>query len=233
MGTCAMINLLRIRKIYINKNPLNVINRKNLYSPVVRWNSTTVERLSPREILGIGPEVTDPKEIRLAYLTAAKNYHPDSYSRIQLAPNEKLYREEKFLLIVRAYEQLLVEPDMYAALGLEKNVHEAAIVAAYQIKMKSLQHDFSNLNRQAQMEEIRTAFHILSDPEARQKYDSGLLGIEKDLRSISKKYNVSTSVSIPIETTWQKFVQSARRHGLWITLVIIATFIPAINDFGV
>ena len=68
---------------------------------------------SPRQVLGLKQGENEPKQIKSAYFRKARQFHPDTYSNLNIDPAEIEFRRAQFILVTKAYESLLVEPDLY------------------------------------------------------------------------------------------------------------------------
>ncbi|CAN5311967.1 hypothetical protein BH10PSE7_BH10PSE7_21210 [soil metagenome] len=63
------------------------------------------EAMDPRRVLGI-PETAGHDEIRAAYWSKARLYHPDNLAGKNMPPEVADYMKSMFIIVTRAYEEI-------------------------------------------------------------------------------------------------------------------------------
>lgn len=178
--------------------------------------------ISPREVLGLPADsmILDPKDIKKAYLKAAQRYHPDTYASLKISQAEIERRRNMFTQITRAYDILLISPDLYGVLGVDKAEMEKGsswylniIINNYSEKMNALQGDFNRPNRGQQIQDLQDAFRVLSDEDLRAKYDQGILDLKEELEAQVKKYKVNLESGVKPYKFWESIVVTIKVLG--------------------
>merc|ERR1712071_197748 len=218
------------------------LTRRGLSCSAVKWKAPGP---TPREVLGLprNKAVLDPKEIRLAYFKQAQRYHPDTYANLNLTPQEIEFRQQMFNKITIAYDSLLISPDLYTVLGIDPKefqaearhsaVYISRVVMSYQERMRALQGDFNNQNRQQQLQDLQDAFRVLTDDELRTKYDSGIRDLQNELKEHSEKHKVDLGDGVPRRKWYEHFAVYIKVLGVATLVVGFGFYKDSIRNMSV
>lgn len=194
---------------------------------------------SPRDILGLKLGENDPKQIKTAYFKKARLFHPDTYSNLKIDPAEIELRRSQFILVTKAYESLLVEPDLYSLLGLEKEIDLGSsanlnlMMNHYAQRLQMLQGDFKMKDREARIHDLQYAFDILSDPVLRRKYNDGFTDLREELQEIAKEHDINLKMDVPKMGAKGYVLYYIQWFGLASLVVGLGFYSDAIRNFGV
>ena len=197
------------------------------------------ETKSPREILGLKIGENDPKQIKTAYFRKARQFHPDTYSNMKIDPAEVEYRKSQFTLVTRAYESLLIEPDLYSLLGLEKDIDLGSsanlniLMNHYAQRLQMLQGDFKMEDREARIHDLQYAFDVLSDPVLRRKYNDGFTDLREELKKIAQEHNIDLRMSVPKMGVKGYSLYYLQWFGIVTVLVGLGFYFDSIRNLGV
>jgi hypothetical protein len=194
---------------------------------------------SPRQILGLNPGEHDPKQIKTAYFKKARQFHPDTHANLNIDPAEVEFRRAQFILVTKAYEALLVEPDLYSLLGLEKDINLDSsanlnqMMNHYAQRLQMLQGDFKMKDRESRIHDLQYAFDILSNPELRRKYNDGFTDLRKELQEIAKEHNINLKMDVPKMGTKGYILYYIQWFGMASLVVGLAFWLDGVRNFGV
>jgi len=194
---------------------------------------------SPRQVLGLKQGENDPKQIKSAYFRKARQFHPDTYSNLNIDPAEIEFRRAQFILVTKAYEALLVEPDLYSLLGLEKDINLDSsanlnqMMNHYAQRLQMLQGDFKMKDRESRIHDLQYAFDILSDPSLRRKYNDGFTDLRKELQEIAKEHNINLKMDVPKMGAKGYVLYYIQWFGMASIVVGLAFYLDGVRNFGV